>query len=118
MSGWTDVADHAGDAQAAGETVMYVAEDDKVVGYIGVQDKVRLASRDALRALSEFEPPVQRVMLTGDNPQAAERVAAEIGEIDRVRAGLLPDEHALRPILREGLAIMAGLWWDLGEGGP
>lgn len=26
-----------------------------------------------------------------------------------------PDEHALRPILREGLAIMAGLWWDLGE---
>lgn len=30
-----------------------------------------------------------------------------------------PDEHALKPILREGLAIMAGLWWDLGEsGGP
>lgn len=28
-----------------------------------------------------------------------------------------PDEHALRPILREGLAIMAGLWWDLGEPG-
>jgi acetylornithine deacetylase/succinyl-diaminopimelate desuccinylase-like protein len=28
-----------------------------------------------------------------------------------------PDEHALKPILREGLAIMAGLWWDLGEPG-
>ena len=28
-----------------------------------------------------------------------------------------PDEHALGPVLREGLAIMAGLWWDLGEGG-
>lgn len=28
-----------------------------------------------------------------------------------------PDEHALKPILREGLAIMAGLWWDLGAGG-
>ena len=28
-----------------------------------------------------------------------------------------PDEHALRPVLREGLAIMAGLWWDLGEPG-
>jgi hypothetical protein len=28
-----------------------------------------------------------------------------------------PDEHALKPILREGLAIMAGLWWDLGEDG-
>ncbi len=29
-----------------------------------------------------------------------------------------PDEHALRPILREALGIMAGLWWDLGEGAP
>jgi len=29
-----------------------------------------------------------------------------------------PDEHALLPVLREGLAIMAGLYWDLGEGLP
>lgn len=28
-----------------------------------------------------------------------------------------PDEHALRPILRQGLEVMAGIWWDLGEGG-
>ena len=26
-----------------------------------------------------------------------------------------PDEHALAPVLEEGLAMMAGLWWDLGE---
>ncbi|MEM6488753.1 MAG: M20 family metallopeptidase [Pseudomonadota bacterium] len=28
-----------------------------------------------------------------------------------------PDEHALKSVLREGLAIMAGLWWDLGDPG-
>jgi len=28
-----------------------------------------------------------------------------------------PDEHALGSITREGLAIMTGLFWDLGEGG-
>ena len=28
-----------------------------------------------------------------------------------------PNEHVLKPILREGLGIMAGLWWDLGEAG-
>ena len=28
-----------------------------------------------------------------------------------------PDEHALKPILREGLAVMADVWWDLGAGG-
>jgi len=27
-----------------------------------------------------------------------------------------PDEHALAPLLREGLGLMAGLWWDIGEG--
>ena len=26
-----------------------------------------------------------------------------------------PDEHALAPLLRQGLEMMAGLWWDLGD---
>lgn len=26
-----------------------------------------------------------------------------------------PDEHLLKPLAREGLAMMAGIWWDLGE---
>jgi len=28
-----------------------------------------------------------------------------------------PDEHVLEPIMRQGLQIMAGLFWDLGEQG-
>ncbi len=28
-----------------------------------------------------------------------------------------PNEHLLLPIARQGLALMAGLWWDLGEPG-
>lgn len=28
-----------------------------------------------------------------------------------------PNEHLLAPIAREGLEIMTGLWWDIGEGG-
>jgi len=27
-----------------------------------------------------------------------------------------PDEHALAPLLREGLGLMAGIWWDVGAG--
>jgi hypothetical protein len=26
-----------------------------------------------------------------------------------------PDEHLLRPVAREALQLMAGLWWVLGE---
>jgi len=29
-----------------------------------------------------------------------------------------PDEHGLAPILREGLQVMTGLFWDLGETPP
>jgi hypothetical protein len=28
-----------------------------------------------------------------------------------------PNEHLLAPVAREGLAIMTGIFWDLGEGG-
>jgi hypothetical protein len=28
-----------------------------------------------------------------------------------------PNEHVLRPLMRQGLEIMAGLFWDLGEQG-
>jgi Cd2+/Zn2+-exporting ATPase len=82
----------ANGARDAGHTVMYVARDDRVVGFIGVQDEVRDASRAALRELREADPPVAAVMLTGDNPQAAGRVARQVGQIDDVRAGLLPEQ--------------------------
>jgi hypothetical protein len=29
-----------------------------------------------------------------------------------------PNEHLLAPVVREGLQVMAGLYWDLGEAGP
>jgi Cd2+/Zn2+-exporting ATPase len=102
MSGWADVSPHADAAQNNGETVMYVARDDKVIGYIGVQDEIRDATKAALAELDELDPPIRKVMLTGDNQQAAERVAAKVTGIDEVRAGLMPEEK-LRAIeeLRE-----------------
>jgi Cd2+/Zn2+-exporting ATPase len=39
-----------------------------------------------------MKPPVRRVMLTGDSPQAARRIADKLGNIDEVHAGLLPAE--------------------------
>ncbi len=92
MAGWDEVRPRADEARESGETVMYVARDDKVVGYIGVQDAIRDASRGALEELGNFDPPIRRVMLTGDHAQAAERVAGRVGGIDELRAGLLPAE--------------------------
>jgi Cd2+/Zn2+-exporting ATPase len=108
MDGWRDIADYADASRDHGDTVMYVARDDQVVGYIGVQDQVRDVTQAALMELDQMSPRVKKVMLTGDNPQAANRVAAQVQAIDEVRAGLLPEEK-LRAIeeLREAAGAIA-----------
>ena len=113
MAGWDQVSPHATIASDQGDTVMYVSRQDKVVGYIGVQDEIRDASRAALRELDDFDPPIRRVMLTGDQPRAAERVAAAVGGIDEVHAGLLPEEklqaiETLRKFAGAGAIAMVG----------
>ena len=90
--GWDVVAPHAQAAQDEGQTIMYVARNNKIVGYIGVQDEVREDSAKALDVLGNMNPPVRRIMLTGDNQQSANRVAGQIPGIDEVHAGLLPEQ--------------------------
>lgn len=93
MDGWHTVAPFATQAQDRGETIMYVAQNDKVVGYIGVHDEIRDITNDALNELQTME--IRKVMLTGDHQKAAERVSAELQAIDEVHAGLLPADKLL-----------------------
>ena len=90
MEGWKDISRHAEAARESGDTVMYVAEDDKLIGYIGVQDEIRDITHHALAELDALQ--VRTVMLTGDHRQAAQRIADQIGSIDEVHAELLPDD--------------------------
>ncbi|MEJ2139519.1 MAG: cation-translocating P-type ATPase [Gammaproteobacteria bacterium] len=90
--GLAAVSPHADAAQNAGQTIMYVSRENKVIGYIGVQDEIREDSSNALAELARMDPPVRTAMLTGDNEQAAQRVAAQVHGIDEIHAGLLPDE--------------------------
>ncbi len=79
-------------AEAQGQTVMLVSQDEKVLGFVGVADSLRPSSQAALRALKEMDPGCRLVMLTGDAPGVAQKIAASVGGIDDVRAGLLPDD--------------------------
>ncbi len=92
MAGRQDMDQPTNAARESGETVMYVARDNKIIGYIGVQDEIRDITRTALAELNSFQPPIASVMLTGDHPGAAQRVASTLGHIDEVHAGLMPDE--------------------------
>jgi Zn2+/Cd2+-exporting ATPase len=76
--------------QAAAKTAVLVAVDGAVVGVLGVADRLRPAAPEMIRRLKESGIR-EIVMLTGDNAQTAEAVAAEAG-ITNVQAGLLPED--------------------------
>lgn len=91
--------------EVEGETVALVAVGGEVAGLIGVTDPIRPEAWRIVRGLKRAG--VRRtVMLTGDNPQAAARVAGRLG-VDEVRAGLLPEEKvaALRQLQGEGHVV-------------
>jgi copper-transporting P-type ATPase V len=74
-----------------GSTVVLVAWSGAVRGMIVVADTVRPDAREAVADLHAMG--MRTVMITGDNPGAARRVAHEVG-IDEVIAGVLPETKA------------------------
>lgn len=88
-----------------GTTPVLVAHDGKLVGMLGLLDMARPSARAMIQGL--HEAGIKRVvMLTGDQPQAARAIAAELG-IDEVRGGLLPDdklEH-IRRLQKQGFKV-------------
>lgn len=75
--------------RAQGAIVLHVLVDGAAVGALSLADKVREESREAVRALHDLGRRV--VMITGDAPEVAEAVAADLG-IDQVFAGVRPED--------------------------
>jgi cation-transporting P-type ATPase C len=63
---------------AAGESVMYVAHQDRLIGLIGVRDKIRPEAAAAVAQLSSMGVP-HVVMLSGDLAETARVVARAVG---------------------------------------
>jgi Cu+-exporting ATPase len=77
--------------RAIGQTVMFVAVDGTLAGFVSVADPVKESSAEAIRALRA--EGLRVVMVTGDTEATAQAVAKSVG-IDEVRAGVLPDQKA------------------------
>jgi Cu+-exporting ATPase len=85
----TSIADNAASLRGEGKTVMYVAIERKLAGYIAVADPIKPTTVNAIRQL--HEQGLRIIMATGDNVQTANAVAKTLG-IDDVNAGVLPDD--------------------------
>jgi Cu+-exporting ATPase len=73
------------------KTVLYIAVAGQAIGLIGVADTVRDTSKAAIQQLQALG--IEVVMMTGDNPQTAARVAGQVG-IKRYFAEVLPGGKA------------------------
>jgi Cu+-exporting ATPase len=94
--------------RANGETVVFLVEDGKLAGMLGVADPIKASTPEALKALSA--EGIRVVMVTGDNEITARAVAAKLG-IDDVRADVLPQEKGaiVKALRAEGRSVaMAG----------
>lgn len=75
-----------------GKILLYVAYDGKLLGTIGMMDRVRENTKSSLEALRQLGAK-ELIMLTGDVKEKALVLAKEVG-IDTVYANLLPTEKA------------------------
>lgn len=76
-----------------GKTVVFVLEDSKLLGFIGLSDIIRESAKEAVAILKNMG--VESIMLTGDNQRVADYVGQRIG-IDTVIAEVLPQEKATK----------------------
>ena len=89
---------------AQGKTVVFVVEEDRVIGAIALADIIRPESKQAIATLKERG--IRCMMLTGDNDNVARWVAESIG-LDEYFAEVLPQEKEgkIKEIQGRGLRV-------------
>jgi Cu+-exporting ATPase len=87
-----------------GQTPMYVAVDETILGIIAVADTLKPSARAAVEALHDMDIAV--AMITGDNSRTAAAIARQVG-IDRVLAEVLPQDKAaeVKKLQAEGRVV-------------
>lgn len=79
------------DAEAAGATAIWVANDGNIAGIISLQDQIKDTSAAAIAELKNMG--ITPMLLTGDNASVARQVAVEVGiDPQHVFAGVRPED--------------------------
>jgi len=92
-----------------GKTVVALADDTRILGYLGIADPLRETSVDAVARLRAAG--IELVMLTGDNAATAQAVARQL-RIVRLRAGMLPQDKAAEVLRLKAPGKVVGMAGD------
>ena len=99
-----DLADAIRRDESRGATVIAVASDGKILGAISVADTVKPTSREAVARLKRLG--LTPILLTGDNPGAAQAVADMVG-IETVKSRVTPADklEVIRELQSQGKVV-------------
>ncbi len=92
-----------------GQTPMYLAQANQLIGILAVADPIKADSKAAVSRLHKLGLKV--VMLTGDNRKTANAVAKDVG-IDEVFAELLPQDKLAKITLLQDRGEKVGMVGD------
>lgn len=86
------------------KTVIWLADSQQALGLVAIADRIKPTSKEAVRQLQEME--ILTYMLTGDNPETAQRIAAQCG-ITHFQAEVLPQQKAqfIKDLQKEGKIV-------------
>ena len=90
-----------------GNSILYVAQDQKIIALIGVKDTIKEESKEIVEKLKKRK--IEVIMLTGDNEKTAKAIAKQLG-IEKVIANVLPKQKAeeIKKLKQNGLVMMCG----------
>ena len=88
-----------------GNSIIYVIEDNEVIGLIGVKDIIRTNSKETIKRLQSFNIDV--IMLTGDNCEVAEIVGKALG-INHIISNVLPVDkvNVIKDLMKQNKKVM------------
>lgn len=105
-----EVESYATEQEKSGNTAVFIAENQKVIGIISIADRVREKAKSTIHQLKS-EGIDHLVMLTGDNRHTANNVGKQL-RIAKIYAELLPENKAQKVKACMGKGINLGMLGD------
>ena len=93
------------DLALGGNSIVYIANENKILALIGVNDVVRENAKDVIKELKKYN--VKTIMLTGDNNETAQKIGEELG-ITEVISNVLPSQKSetIKELKEKGNKVM------------